>query len=138
MVIRLFKIIAYRITYTSSDGRVFEMSPKNLQQFCIERGLTPVVEYFYGTAAEFCRSIRSEYIDGLTEDTFENHFLNCLTDTYLEKQSAHCTNNVPDEGIVLRIDQPKFEAYKLKSKKFLEYESKELDKGTEDIEASQE
>ena len=42
---------------------------------------------------------------------------------------------VPEEGIVIRKDRLYgFEAYKLKSFRFLELESKELDKGEENIE----
>jgi len=39
-----------------------------------------------------------------------------------------CKNNVPIEGIVIRKKVDNFEAYKLKSSEFLQYETKELDK----------
>ena len=58
---------------------------------------------------------------------------------YNEKDCPICTNKVPEEGIIIRkLKHPsKFEAFKLKSKRFLEKESKEADKGTLDIEEEQ-
>ena len=46
-----------------------------------------------------------------------------------------CTNKVPEEGVVLRIEKNKFEAYKIKSVSFLERESSLLDKNVLDIES---
>ena len=47
-----------------------------------------------------------------------------------------CSNDVPEEGIVLRKEDNlnHFEAYKLKSFEFLQKESKQLDKGLISIE----
>ena len=48
-----------------------------------------------------------------------------------------CNNKIPSEGIVVRIEKNDFEAYKLKSISFLEYETKQLDKGVDDIESNE-
>lgn len=46
-----------------------------------------------------------------------------------------CVNDVPEKGVVIRIeDNLEFEAYKQKSYKFYEYESKQLDSGEINIE----
>ena len=41
---------------------------------------------------------------------------------------------VPEEGCVIRVEQENFEAYKQKSNRFYELETKQLDKGESNIE----
>jgi hypothetical protein len=48
-----------------------------------------------------------------------------------------CRNKVPEEGIVLTKDGLTFEAFKLKSMRFLEEETKLLDKEQTNIEDEQ-
>ena len=49
-----------------------------------------------------------------------------------------CTNKVPEEGIILRVERlEQYEAYKLKSKRFLLMESEEQEKEVSNIEDSQ-
>ena len=130
----LFKIFVYRITYTNVDGKVFEMSPTNLQQYCVEHGLVPVVEDYYGKI-DFLLFLAA---DGEYDDrNWQDKFIEVLSDKYLEKQCQFCNNKVPAEGVVLRIDKPKFEAYKLKALAFYERETKMLDKGEVDIETQE-
>lgn len=135
---KLFKIYVYRITYTNVEGRVFEMSARNLNQYCRSKGLSSVIEDFYGTVFDFVENYcTSHYHDEATQGSYEEHFLKCLIDRYLERECGWCKNKVPAEGIVVRIDQPEFEAYKLKSLTFLQRESKMLDEGVADIESEQ-
>ena len=48
-----------------------------------------------------------------------------------------CENKVPEEGIVVRVeDLFECKSYKLKSFRFLEFESNELDKGVADVESA--
>lgn len=54
-----------------------------------------------------------------------------------DTQPPTCHNDVPHEGIVIRIENGLSEAYKLKCFRFLGEESKSLDKGEIDIEADQ-
>ena len=53
---------------------------------------------------------------------------------YMESTSPSCDNKVPHEGIVIKIENMKSEAFKLKCFKFLDKEGKELDKGESNIE----
>ena len=47
-----------------------------------------------------------------------------------------CNNKVPEEGIVVRKESLfSCDSYKLKSFRFLEFETKQLDKGESDIES---
>ena len=57
-----------------------------------------------------------------------------LREKYLEKQCTVCKNKVPNEGIVLRVDELGSRALKLKSFAFLQKETKDLDKGNVDME----
>ena len=108
-----FKTFIYRITYTNDVGDVFEMSTKQVQDYCNEMGITPVVEYFYGKASEYC-SINDEDLD-----SWRNKLLEQLKNDYNEKDCDMCINKVPEEGCVIRIEGNSFEAYKCKSVRFL-------------------
>ena len=52
----------------------------------------------------------------------------------MEMNSPSCNNKVPHEGLVIKIENMKSEAFKLKCFKFLDKEGKELDKGETNIE----
>lgn len=47
-----FGIQIYRLTYTNPDGRVYEFSARQVQQWCVKEGLKPVEEYYYGYAKD--------------------------------------------------------------------------------------
>ena len=74
-----------------------------------------------------------EYNRNFDEFT-EEAFLEKVKDLFNEKDCYMCSNKVPEEGCVVRIEKDDFEAYKQKSFRFYEKETKELDKGTVDIE----
>lgn len=117
----------YRVTYTSSSGDVYEMSPREMKEYCNRYGIKTVPEIYYGKAKDF-------YILDVNEHWHQN-FLEKLSDDYLEKDCDLCLNSVPDEGICLRVDKPlDIEIYKLKSFAFLERETKMLDEGEVDME----
>lgn len=104
----------YRITQTNADGEVYEFDWKALKQYCNKYGLLPVPQFEITTISSF------------------------VPDVYLEKDCALCVNPVPSEGVVVRFDnKPKFEVYKVKSKRFVEYETKMIDEGAEDMESEQ-
>ena len=134
----LFKIYIYRITYTNIDGKVFEMSARNLQQYCKEKGLVSVIEDYYGTVDQFldCNGVKSIDLAFSGRD-WKDLFIELLSSKYLEKPCIYNNKTVPAEGIVLRIDKPKFEAYKLKSLAFYSRETALLDKGEIDIETKE-
>lgn len=53
---------------------------------------------------------------------------------YMEKNSPHCVNKVPHEGVVIKIEDGLSRAFKLKCFRFLNKEQELLDKGEENIE----
>lgn len=121
------KVLIYRITYTNVDGKVFEFSAQQVQDFCHKNGLNPVTQLFYGKAAEFSD-------ERLTEEHWEAKFLETIKEKFNEKDCYMCNNKVPEEGVVIRIEALDFEAYKQKSNRFYERETKMLDKGETNIE----
>ena len=126
-----FDIYIYRVTYTSPNGNVYEFSHNQVKQWCLKRNLKMVEEYYYGKAKDLYPSLN-------TDEHWHENYLNNLIRDYLEKDCHICKNNVPDEGIVLRKDNiHDFEAFKLKSFRFLKKETEELDKGTVDMETEQ-
>lgn len=125
-----FGVQIYRLTYTNPDGRVYEFSARQVQQWCVKEGLKPVEEYYYGYAKDL-------YPDLATSEHWNENFLQRLANDknfFMECESPTCNNKVPHEGIVIKIENSLSEAYKLKSIRFLEKESKSLDKGEVDIE----
>lgn len=66
----------------------------------------------------------------------ENFLQKLANDTqfYMELNSPSCSNKVPHEGIVIKMENMKSEAFKLKCFKFLDKEGKALDKGETNIE----
>ena len=61
-------------------------------------------------------------------ETWIEHFLRKLEEDYNEKDCYICSNIVPEEGIILRKEKTfKYEAYKLKSKRFLLGESDNIE-----------
>ena len=127
---RNFGIRIYRLTYTNVDGKVFEFSPREVQIWSKEHDLIPVTELYYGRA-------RDLYPDLDPDVHFSENFIDHLSNDknfYMELDSPDCTNKVPHEGIVIKIDNMKPAAFKLKCFKFLNKEQQALDKGEANIE----
>jgi hypothetical protein len=92
--------------------------------------LIPVTELYYGRA-------RDLYPDLDTDVHFSENFIDRLSNDknfYMELDSPDCTNKVPHEGIVIKIDNMKSAAFKLKCFRFLNKEQQALDKGESNIE----
>lgn len=125
-----FKVRIYRVTVTNVDGVVHEFSAREVQQWCARVGLTPVDEWYYGIAMDLYPDLNE------LEHWNENFMQKLANDTrfYMERNSPSCDNKVPHEGIVIKIENMKSEAFKLKCFKFLDKEGKELDKGETNIE----
>jgi hypothetical protein len=126
-----FKIYIYRITYTNIDGKVFEFSAKQVQDFCRKNGLNAVPELYYGYASELYPNLPIDY-DEL--DIWRTNFLTCIKEEFNEKDCFMCKNKVPEEGCVVRVEGMEFEAYKAKSNAFYALETKLLDKGETNLE----
>lgn len=124
-------IYIYRITSTNVDGKVIEFSAKQVQDFCKKNALNAVPELYYGYAKEFSD-------ERMTKENWEIKFLDTIKQKYNEKDCFMCSNKVPEEGVVIRIEGNDFEAYKAKSNRFYERETKQLDKGEIDIESNEE
>lgn len=125
-----FKVRVYRVTLTNVDGIVHEFSAREVQQWCKQVGLTPVTEYYYGYAKDL-------YPDLDPSEHWTENFMSRLANDRnfsMEMNSPTCFNKVPHEGIVIKIENMKSEAFKLKCFKFLDKEGKELDKGETNIE----
>ena len=124
-----FGIRIYRVTLTNVDGKVHEFSPREVQIWATNKGLIPVTEFYYGKAKDLYPDIPKE--------NWNENFLNRLSNDsafYMEMDSPECSNPVPHEGMVIKIDNMRSEAFKLKCFKFLNKEQKELDSGVENIE----
>lgn len=125
-----FKIRVYRVTYTNPDGVVYEFSAKQVQQWCQANGLVPVKELYYGYAKDL-------YPDLDTANHWNENFIQRMASDknfYMEELSPTCLNPVPHEGVVIKVENSKSEAYKLKCFRFLEKESKAQDMGEANIE----
>jgi hypothetical protein len=125
-----FKTFIYRITFTNSSGKVFEFSAKQAKDYCAKFGLNYVPEFYYGYAKDLFPEI------SVTEHWHEN-FLAKMSEEYLEKDCDMCVSTVPAEGIVVRKEQLEIDAYKHKSFRFKEWESKQLDTGEVDLETQE-
>ena len=122
-------IYIYRITQTNADGKVFEFSAKQVQDWCRKNGLTPVPQLFYNYAFNL-----TEGIPANSDEEWREIFLGQVKKYYNEQDCYICKNKVPEEGCVIRIEGLDFEAYKQKSNRFYELETKNLDKGESNIE----
>lgn len=125
-----YKIMVYRITLTNVDGIAHEFSTQEVQQWCKNNGLTPVIQCYYGKAKDL-------YPDLDVSNHWNENFIETLANDerfYMEKNSPDCVNKVPHEGLVIKKDDMIARAWKLKCFAFLNKEQKELDAGEENIE----
>lgn len=127
-----YDIRIYRITLTNPEGFVHEFSMHEVQLWCKEHGLHAVKELYWGFAKDLYPDIDPldenwavKFCQRLKED--KEHF-------YMELDSPDCVNPVPHEGIVIRIDDGKSAAYKVKCQKFLHREDRDYDEGIVNIE----
>jgi hypothetical protein len=126
-----FGVQIYRVTITDVSGKVHEFSAREVQLWAQMVGLVPVEQYYYGYAKDL-------YPDLDPSEHWNENFLSKLANDkklYMECNSPTCDNKVPHEGIVIKIENMKSEAFKLKCFKFLDGEGKALDKGEIDIES---
>jgi hypothetical protein len=116
------KCYVYRITHTNIDGYVVDLSTNQIREFCIKYGLNYIHVFFQGQAGEL-------YPELNPEEYWHEEFIKNLERDYTDKDCFMCKNKVAEEGIVLRKEGLfSFEAYKLKSFRFYEWETSQLDK----------
>ncbi len=112
-----YGIYIYRITSTSVDGNVTELSWEQVKKYCEKYGLNHVEEY------AVCR------VDALYE--IDTDVLRLLQDAYLNKSYPDCKI---DEGICIRV-RATDEIYKLKSPNFIKMESDNQENEVEEKES---
>lgn len=126
------RFLVYRVTSTNVDGKTIELSWPQLTEFCNGYGFEMVPALWDGRAYDLFPELS-------TKTHWQEEFLPKLESTYV--RDAMCPYNdekVPVEGIVLRVDHlEESEAFKLKNFKFLEWETKALDKGEVDTETAE-
>lgn len=137
------KIFIYRITYTNPSGKVFEFSFKQVQDWCKERSLELIPQFYYGKVSEYYKLFegienkeKRRKIQNLfkkEDNSWKSQFLEDMKSLFNEKDCFMCNNPVPEEGIVIRIEKNTNEAYKLKSNRFYARETALMDKGIENI-----
>ena len=145
------KIIVYRITFTNEDGLSNDLSSMQVKQYCEHFGLNYVHTFYHGLAKNMYPDIPvdkwdedSEIVtmeeaakDARDRRSWHKDVIARLEKDYNDKNCFVCKNEVPEEGIVVRKESLfNFDAYKLKSFKFLEFETKQLDSGEEDTESA--
>lgn len=127
-----FELYVYRITFTNIDGKVFEFSWPQIQEFCNTVGLKMVPTLYYGKAKDYAPQIP-------TETHWHENFLGKLEkDFMLDRDCPLCSTGVPEEGVVIRPEKLySCEPLKLKNFRFLGKETELLDKGFLDMESEQ-
>lgn len=132
-----FKLEVYRVTQTTPDGMVTELSYPQIAAFCEKANLTPSHLFYSGVAKDIYPELKIHLPqEGDPTNIWRNELLKNLERDYNEKDCFMCSVKAPEEGIVVRKENLfSCNSFKLKSFRFLEYESKELDKGTVDIES---
>ncbi|MGV8961946.1 MAG: hypothetical protein ACOH2V_01015 [Candidatus Saccharimonadaceae bacterium] len=135
-----YGIYIYRITQTNIDGKVFEFSAKQVQDWTHFRGLKAVPQLYYGKVRDFMNPEKGlnsaiTFMTYITNpELWQQNLLESIKALYNEKDCYLCRNKVPEEGVVIRIEGLDFEAYKQKSNRFYEKETKLLDAGESNLE----
>lgn len=117
------ELYVYRIAIVNNQGFIVDLSWDQLKEFCIKNGLKHVPEIWVGKKSEFNAD------NFMNKRFFEDGYKNCL---YLGDNK-----DLVDEGVCVRVDGLVPTIFKAKCSKFLEHETKLLDKGEEDLESSQ-
>jgi hypothetical protein len=132
------KFYVYKISVVNPDGKVIFLTDKQIEEYCEKVGLLYKDTFiYYGEAVELFPHIQPSVTSNI--DIWREKFLNSLEYKYNEKDCYMCVNKVPEEGIILRKENMySYEAYKLKSKRFILGESEAQEKGETNLEDNQE
>lgn len=125
------KFYVYKISITNPDGKVIYLTDNQIKEWCDAVGLLySDTLLYYGKAGNLFPARKNANLKNWQID-----FLKFLQDQYTEKRCFMCKNDVPEEGIVLRIEHSFiYKAYKLKSKAFILEENNQQEKEEVNIE----
>lgn len=143
------KFYVYKISVVNTDGNVIFLTDKQIEDYCEKVGLLykdTFIYYgkasgYYDYAEGFGKEVELSYKDNISYQNVEDwrsQFLNHLEILHNEKDCYMCANKVPEEGIIVRVERlEQYEAYKLKSKRFILGESEAQEKGETNLEDNQ-
>jgi hypothetical protein len=127
------ELFVYRVTSTNNKGRIIELSWPQMKEFCSAHAIQHVKELFYGKACDLVT-----FVEGMDICDWYNDLLKYLENRWVHDQDCEYNPKMPAEGIIIRKDNlESCESWKLKNFRFLELETKELDKGTVDLETAE-
>lgn len=129
------KLYIYRISNINSQGIEVDLSYEQMKERAIQLGVDTCPELFYGKLEDFLQE--NHAIAGANSMQLEDLLNNVFYNDLLEKPSI-LDKSVVEEGFCVRKDTcNKPEIYKVKSKQFILYEGKQLDKEVKDIEVEE-
>ena len=143
------KVYIYKISVVNTDGNVIFLTDRQIEEYCEKVGLLYKDTFiYYGKASGyydysegFGKEVELSYKDNISYQNVEewrSQFLNHFEILHNENDCYMCTTKVPEEGIIVRVEKlEQYEAYKLKSKRFLLMESEEQEKEVSNIEDNQ-
>lgn len=128
------KFYVYKISVVNPDGKVIFLTDKQIEEYCEKVGLLYKDTFiYYGSVNDY---MENNLI--CIDENWQQNLLTHLEERFNEKDCYMCTNKVPEEGIILRVENMEvYEVYKLKSKRFLLMESEEQEKEVSNIEDNQ-
>jgi hypothetical protein len=118
-------VYVYRIATVNSRGFITDLSWQQVKEFCTSYGFKHVPELWSGLMGSFTP-------EEVAEDFLDKKF----TERYPQAVPLS-KDSVCDEGVCIRIEGLTPKVFKAKSPKFLQHETKMLDKEVLDIEASE-
>lgn len=124
------KFLVYRVTFTDANGKPYELTWFQMREFCTRAELEMVPTIYYGQAQRLF-----PWLEGAGE-AWQEQFLASLEKEFVSDQLCkHNKCQVPEEGIVVSKESLHGrESWKLKNFRFLEHETKAIDKGAADLE----
>lgn len=127
-------VYIYRITHTNVDGVTVELPWSQVVSRSHELGFKAAPTIYYGKASDFIQDIAFD-----DKENWADYFYEHLASKYVyDQDSQFCRNKVPEEGVVVRVERGDgIESFKLKSFKFLQHETKQLDSGEIDLESEE-
>lgn len=137
-------LMIYRIKHVTENGEVFEFNVQDVYDYTVNTLIPAIKAKDKENNTNYASKIKPITIlyNGLMKDLYpdldlRNHWNENVLSRMkkdknfgMEENEPMCKNELPREGIVLRInDDPVAEAFKLKCLKFLGKEAEDMDKG---------